>query len=108
MTTLPKSLNDRIINHLAEQTKIDQELAGFLKGKLAKIVSKYNGQVCGRSRPALTGRTVKITEAQLNPIPSSYKQGRDHILISAGLVNKDGTTSWLGPCFYLEELELLD
>lgn len=80
------------------------QLKQFYEGRTVEIISKYNGQVVGRSKPALTGRRVVITHASL-------WHGADSKLrpsFSADLIGRNGERIWLQPCLELSDFKLIN
>jgi hypothetical protein len=49
-------------------TAIQTAASMLAKGKRVKIVSAYNGQDYGRSRPSLTGKIVEVESIHIDPL----------------------------------------
>lgn len=52
--------HDSVRNQIAKIKAIQNDAKDFLMGREVKIISQYNGQLCGRSKKPMTGRRGKI------------------------------------------------
>lgn len=69
------SAHDNIIKHnLAEIEKAEKNISDQFIGRTVRVLSRFNGQMFGRSKKPLTGRTFKVTHV-------STSCGRVHLLL---------------------------
>ena len=48
---------------VASRKEFDRRCNDMFTGRTVEIISNYNGQICGRSRPSLKGKRFKVTSA---------------------------------------------
>jgi hypothetical protein len=64
--------------HANNRIKLNQRIEDAYKGKMVRILSDFNGQPYGRSRPNLKGRIFKVDWTCLQPDGRITVSFRDH------------------------------
>lgn len=68
------ALNDFIKHNLLEIEKAEKNISNQFIGRTVRVLSRFNGQMFGRSKKPLTGQVFKVCDV-------SISCGRIHLLL---------------------------
>lgn len=58
--TLVKESVKKLNKLHAEMKAIEQEVSEAMRGKFVEVISDYNGQMCGSSKPSQSGKILEV------------------------------------------------